>query len=49
MKIVKTSMPDIYLAKVDDTSGTVFKKNGTWYFEYYSGDNLVTEELDIKF
>jgi len=49
MKIVKTSMPDFYLAQAGDTSGTVFKKNGTWFFEYYSGDNLVTEELDIKF
>lgn len=49
MKIKKTSMPDFYLARVGDTSGTVFKKNGTWFFEYYSGDNLVSEELDIKF
>ncbi len=49
MKIEKTSMPDFYLARVGDTSGTVFKKNGTWFFEYYSGGSLVTEELDIKF
>ncbi len=49
MKIEKTSMPDFYLARVGDTSGTVFKKNGSWFFEYYTGGNLVTEELDIKF
>ncbi len=49
MKIEKTSMPDFYMAKVGDTSGTVFKKNGTWFFEYYSGGNLISEELDIKF
>ena len=49
MKIEKTSMPDFYMAKAGDTSGTVFKKNGTWFFEYYSGDKLVTEELNIKF
>ncbi len=49
MKIEKTSMPDYYLAKVDDTSGTVFKKNGTWFFEYYADGELVSEELDIKF
>lgn len=49
MKIEKTSMPDFYLARVGDTNGAVFKKNGTWFFEYYSGNDLVTEELDIKF
>lgn len=49
MKIEKTSMPDFYMARVGDTSGTVFKKNGTWIFEYYSDGNLMSEELDIKF
>ncbi len=49
MKIEKTTMPDFYMAKVGNTSGTVFKKNGTWFFEYYSEGNLVSEELDIKF
>jgi len=49
MKIHKTSMPDFYLAEAEGTNGVVFEKNGTWFFEYYSGGNLVTEELDIKF
>ncbi len=49
MKIEKTTMPDFYMAKVGDTSGTVFKKNGTWYLEYYSDGKLVSEQLDIKF
>lgn len=49
MKIHKTSMPDFYLAEAGGTSGVVFQKNGTWFFEYYSGDRLMTEELDIKF
>ena len=45
----KTSMPDFYLATADDKSGTVFKKNDTWFFEYYSGNDLISEELSIKF
>jgi hypothetical protein len=49
MKIHKTSMPDFYLAEAGDTKGVVFQKNGTWFFEYYSGDNLMTEELNVKF
>jgi hypothetical protein len=49
LKIHKTSMPDFYLAEAGGTNGVVFEKNGTWFFEYYSGDNLMTEELDVKF
>lgn len=49
MKIEKTSMPDFYLAEAGDTKGVVFQKNGTWFFEYYSGDRLITQELEIKF
>lgn len=49
MKIHKTSMPDFYLADAGGTTGVVFQKNGTWFFEYYSGDKLMTEELSIKF
>ncbi len=49
MKIYKTSMPDFYLAEAGDTTGVVFQKNGAWFFEYYSGDKLMTRELEIKF
>lgn len=49
MKIHKTSMPDFYLAEVGGTSGVVFQKNDTWFLEYYNGEKLVTEELEIKF
>ena len=49
MKMEKTSMPDFYLTKAGETSGTVFKKNDVWFFEYYSGDDLITQELNIKF
>lgn len=49
MKIEKTSIPDFYLAQAGETSGTVFRKDGTWFFEYYAGDTLMTEELNIKF
>ncbi|MGB6153072.1 MAG: hypothetical protein WBG48_13900 [Pricia sp.] len=49
IKMEKTSMPDVYLARAGETRGTVFKKNDVWFFEYYSGDDLTTQELSIKF
>lgn len=49
LRLQKTSVPNYFIAKGDDASGTVFEKNGTWYFEYYVGEKLVTEALDIKF
>lgn len=49
LKIYKSSLPNYYLAKAGDKNGVVFEKNGKWFFEYYSGENLMTEELDIKF
>lgn len=49
MKIKNTTMPDFYLAEAGSTRGVVFQKNGTWFFEYYSGEELMTKELDIKF
>jgi hypothetical protein len=45
----KTSLPDHYLAEGDGKSGIVYGKSGKWYFEYYSGDQLMVEELNIKF
>ena len=49
LRLYKTSIPNNYLAKAGDTDGVVFEKNEKWFFEYYSGEKLITEELDIKF
>jgi len=49
LKIYKSSLPNHYLAEAGDKNGMVFEKDGKWIFEYYSGGNLVSEELDIKF
>ncbi len=49
LRLYKTSIPDVYLIKQDKNNGVVYKKNGKWYFEYYVGDTLKTEELNIKF
>lgn len=49
LKLRKTSMPSYYLAEGNGKSGVVYEKSGNWYFEYYSGDQLMVDELNIKF
>jgi len=49
MRIFKTSISDNYIAKSEDKNGIVYQKDGKWYFDYYDGDQLISEELNIKF
>ncbi|NNE77563.1 MAG: hypothetical protein HKN31_10880 [Pricia sp.] len=49
LKIFETSKTDFYLAEGDGKNGVVYQQNGKWIFEYYAADNLITEELQIKF
>jgi len=49
LKIFKSSMPNVYLAKADDKDGLVYISDGKWFFEYYSEGNMIVEELNIKF
>jgi len=49
LKIYKSSMPNVYLAKADDKEGLVYTSDGKWFFEYYNDGNRVVEELIIKF
>ena len=49
LRIFRTSLPDYFLAEADTKNGVLYGKNGKWYFEYYMGDDLIVEELDIKF
>jgi len=49
LRIYESSLPNHYLAEGENTNGMVFEKDGKWFFEYYSGENLISEELDIKF
>ena len=49
LKFLKTSIPDVYVVKHSKDNGVVYKKDGKWYLEYYFGDTLKTEALNIKF
>ena len=49
LTLLKTSMPDCFLAEGGTSGGIVFKKDGEWLLEYYKGDSLVSQKLDIRF
>ncbi|QYJ67232.1 hypothetical protein [Flavobacterium litorale] len=48
LKIYNTSQPDVYIGVMGDRSGVVFKKGGSWFFEFYENEKLISEKLDIK-
>jgi hypothetical protein len=49
MTLLKTSVEDCFIANNGSTAGVVLKKSGTWYFEYYKNNILVSDKLPIKF
>jgi hypothetical protein len=49
LTLLKTSLPDQYIAEGGPSGGVVFKKNEEWIFEYYKDNKLVSQKLTIKF
>ncbi|MDQ0640936.1 hypothetical protein QF042_004501 [Pedobacter sp. W3I1] len=49
MTLLKTSVEDCYISNNGNANGVVLKKNGSWFFEYYKNNVLVSEKLSIKF
>ena len=46
----QTSHDNIYLGQETvGNSGLIYTKNNQWFFEYYSGDQLMVKGLNIKF
>lgn len=49
LTLLKTSMPDYFIAENGALNGIVFKKNEDWMYEYYKDNKLVSVKLQIKF
>lgn len=49
MTLLKTSLEDCFIANNEGITGVVLKKNGSWFFEYYKNNVLVSDKLPIKF
>ena len=49
LKLIKTSVDNIFLIDDDTKNGMVFKKGDKWLLEYADGNGKKQEELNIKF
>jgi hypothetical protein len=49
LTLLKTSLPDYFIAEGGPSNGVVYKKNEEWIFEYYKDNKLVSQKRTIKF
>ncbi len=49
LKLIKTSVDNIFLVDHDTKNGMVYKKGDTWFLEYAEGNKKTKKELLIKF
>ena len=49
MRLFRSSLANCYIAQKDNVQGVVIDKGNQWFFEYYQGEILVSEKLEIKF
>jgi hypothetical protein len=49
MKVYKTSNPSSYMAVKGSVQGVLVSKDNQWFFEYYQGDKLISEKINVKF
>lgn len=49
MKVYKTSNPASYMAAKGSVQGVLVSKDNQWFFEYYQGDKLISEKINVKF
>jgi len=49
LTLLKTTVADYFIATGSSANGIVLKKDGSWFFEYYKDNALVSEKLSIKF
>jgi hypothetical protein len=48
--ILKTSsLENVFIAQKGTLSGVLLKKNNSWFFEYYEGEKLISEKVEVKF
>lgn len=49
MKVYKTSNPASFMARKGAIQGILISKDNQWFFEYYQGDQLISEKTEVKF
>lgn len=48
MKLLKTSRSDTYTAFKSGQQGALILKDKTWFFEYYQGEQFVSEPVEVE-
>ncbi|WP_133248427.1 hypothetical protein [Flagellimonas aquimarina] len=49
LKLMETSVENVFLVSHGDKNGVVFKKDDKWFFEYAENGKKVVKELNVKF
>ena len=49
LSLLKTTSPNYFIAKSENKTGIVFKKDQSLFFEYYLNQKLVSEQIELKF
>jgi hypothetical protein len=49
MKLYTTSQKNVFIGLKGNTNGVVISKENNWFFEYYDGDKLISESINLKF
>jgi hypothetical protein len=49
MVVKASSLENVFIAQKADKSGVLIKKNDNWFFEYYEGDKLLSEKVEVRF
>ena len=49
MKLFNTSEKNVFIAQKENKTGLVISINGQWFFEYYDGDKLISESINLRF
>lgn len=49
LRLTKTSDPKTFIALRKTTQGVLIQKGNEWYFEYYQGDTMVSEKINVTF
>jgi len=47
LRLYRTSIPGIYIAKSDQAEGVFFQRDGKWHFEYYLDGQMISEPFDV--
>ena len=49
LKIYTTSNPSCFIAYKDTIQGVLINIDNQWFFEYYDGDKLISESINLRF